>query len=298
MSLRRRRLGFVIAALVVGLVTASCGGSSTRTAPSSPSASVDPPSEVDPNQFIVDAYERATGTFADPLAQHNYSSAIAECMSKAGFEYAVPPMGNSVPGDIDRVAYIEAHGYGVFERLDAVPGNDPNEAIVAALSDAERDAYYVALLGADSDRKTVNDRNGVEYQSYAGSGCIYASFEQLGVSMDEAMQNQALLDVAFQEALAAVDSDRAVVAGWDAWSRCMSKAGYTVETRSEARALAHSYTDDPQTLEVKEQQLAAADVACDRRTSLQAVLDDARTRHLGAFYEANAEILRQYSANT
>ena len=284
------------AALVVGLVTASCGGSSTRVASSGSSASVAPPSEADPNQFIVDAYERATGTFADPLAQHNYFSAIAECMSKAGFEYAVPAMGNNVPGDIDRVAYLDAHAYGVFERLDAVPGNDPNEAIVEALSDAERDAYYVALLGADSDRKTVNDRNGVEYQSYAGSGCIYASFDQLGVSIDEAMQNQALLDVAFQEALAAVDSDRAVVAGWDAWSQCMSKAGYAVETRSEARALAHSYTDDPQTLQAKEKQLAAADVACDRRTSLQAVLDDARTRHLGAFYEANAEILRQYSA--
>lgn len=285
-------------ALVVGLVAASCGGSSTRVASSSSPASVASPSEADPNQFIVDAYERATGTFADPLAQHNYFAAIGECMSKAGFEYAVPAMANSVPGGIDRVAYIEAHAYGVFERRNTVPGNDPNETIVAALSDAERDAYFVALLGADNDRKTVNDRNGVEYQSYASSGCIYASFDQLGVSMDEAMQNQALLDVAFQEALAAVESDPAVAAEWDAWSQCMSRAGYPVQDRSEARALAHSYTDNPETLQAKEQQLAAADVGCDRLTRLQEVLDDAHSRQLGAFYEANAEILSRYSVGT
>lgn len=245
----------------------------------------------------MDAYERATGTFADPLAQHNYFAAIAGCMAKAGFEYAVPAMSDDLPGDIDRVAYIEAHAYGVFERLDAVSAEDPNEVIVAALSDAERDAYYLALLGADSDRNSVSDGNGVEYQSYAGSGCIYASFDRLGVSMDVAMQNQALLDVTFQQALAAVESDPAVVAGWDAWSQCMSQEGYLVQTRSEARALAHSYIDDPQTLQAKEQQLATSDVECDRQTNLQEVLDDARARHLGAFYEANAEILRRHTAS-
>jgi hypothetical protein len=56
----------------------------------------------------------------------------------------------------------------------------------------------------------------VEYQSYAGSGCIYASFDQMRVSMDEAMQNRALFDLAFQEAPAAVDSDPAAVDEWEA----------------------------------------------------------------------------------
>lgn len=250
---------------------------------------------TDPNQFIVDAYERATGTYADPLAQHAYLSAVAACMSQAGFEFAVPTTSTSGSGDINRASYIQIHAYGVFEGHERTPEEDPNQAIVESLGNAERDAYYLALLGADSDRKTVSDGNQVEYQSYAGSGCIYTSFDHLGVSMDEAMQNQALLDVAFQEALAAVETDSAVIAAWEKWSLCMSEAGYAVETRSEARALAHSYIDDPPTLETREQRLAASDVACDRRTRLGEALDEARTRHLGAFYEANEPILSRFA---
>jgi hypothetical protein len=295
--LRRLKLliGSVTLSMVTGVMATSCADPSTEGTPSAAAPLVDPTSPADPNRFIVDAYERATGTFSDPLALRNYYSAIASCMAAAGFDYAVPPTSDSEPEEVDRVTYIEEHGYGVFERFGTTPDGDPNEAIVAALGDGQREAYYVELLGSDDDRKTVADKNGVAYQSYAGGGCVYTSFAQLGVSMDEAMQNQALLDVEFQEALASVESDPAVVAGWTAWAECMAHAGYVAANRGDARALAHSYADDAQTLQANERRLADADVACDEQTRLQAVIDEARSRHLGAFYEANEETLRSYA---
>ena len=82
----------------------------------------------------------------------------AACMTEQGFDYVPfvhPLTDTSSMDDLDYAsrAFVEKYGYGISTMNTAVSSTtestviDPNEAIVEAMCEAEREAYFAALWG-------------------------------------------------------------------------------------------------------------------------------------------------------
>lgn len=156
-------------------------------------------------------------------AENVRQEALRDCMAEQGFEY-VPHTGDvgsvsegsGLPTDLPTDEFRRRYGYGVatgFEaslNLEPTPApEDPNQAIVAAMSDAERAAYERALHG---DAGTDGAPRGCEAEAEEAAGAVPAVMEEFG---DE------LADL-----YARVEADTRVVEARSAWADCMEEAGY------------------------------------------------------------------------
>ncbi len=172
-----KRYTAIAAALAVFL--AACGGSTTETdnAASSPLA-----------EFLGDDVSLAFGDGDQEAAQAAFAEqererqqVIAECMQREGFEYI--PMDTSdflIFEEADGLEYgstewAAKYGFGIttqrFSQEEVGPDlvgyddsgfrdqmeNDPNSAIVEAMSESEREAYYEALYGGEDSFPTFDD---------------------------------------------------------------------------------------------------------------------------------------------
>lgn len=138
---------------------------------------------------------------------------VAACMHAAGFEFAPVPddlwqtqVMASPPRDDD---WVEQHGYGLTEGASTTTVEhtpSPNDAIVEALSPAEREAYDLALTGPDGTGGCVGDATTSEPAWFDDP-----TYREL-LEQATALGEQA-------------EKDPAVVSAVATWRECMAEAG-------------------------------------------------------------------------
>lgn len=252
--------------------------------------------------------------------------AIARCMAKEGFEYVpyVAPYDATITEDgmvmleptkptfpdLPPAEFAARFGYGISTKppADRKEEEDPNDAIVARMSVAERVAYQQALRGKGNvlDAEGFLAGNGLTTSEASCSGRVYAGEP----TVDEEMSaNKRIEEVrkSFGSLLKRVralkDDERTdprVVAATGAWSSCLAGAGHPgfadlnephVRARRDAeRVLGHDLMGadeaDPTRLAAlrkAEIDLAVADEEClrDWRATSASVQEDLEQQFVG-----------------
>lgn len=242
----------VLAALT--LVGCSAPGDSPLTPPgggagSSAQSSAD--DQPDPDESPLQQYRLASvkalldrsGQPQDPEQGRLVEESIAACMTAEGFEY-VPKLASTpavAPGDDeadlwrpDDRAWVERYGYGVTnnpysDRAASVPEPvDPNQTYLDSLTDAEREAYYEALMGRT---KQADDEEDVSAPALQERGCVgRAEYEVRGARPTLQKEDREIL-----AAIQAFDDELRLQPEFDAidaaWAQCMTTAGFEGFTR-------------------------------------------------------------------
>lgn len=169
---------------------------------------------------------------------------IAQCMANEGFEYipAVQPIPDAVFGGPNDMEYAREWGFGVttaylYEESPfgaADDWTDPNEAIVEAMSDSERQAYYDALHSPPAPTGTETDPETGEtvevYDDSFGEGCSGEAYEEV-YGGQELMEVLDALDLeSMWERMQADPRTREVFGDW---SECMADRGYDYDDPDE-----------------------------------------------------------------
>lgn len=169
---------------------------------------------------------------------------IAQCMTEQGFEYIpVDPgagggaviVSESSWEDYGTVEWAAQYGYGIATMYtdqteivdDSGEGQrDPNEDIIAAMSESEQAAYWEALWGPEQEA----DEDGIVEYDPANAGCHGRA--ELEVYGDQDV-DQAWNDPQFEDLFTAMDSvwedleNHPEIAELNAaWNSCMADAGY------------------------------------------------------------------------
>jgi hypothetical protein len=208
---------------------AACGSGGTPAAiPSSGSAAGSPSASLSGTPLPgIREFGLSDQEFTDKVEQTQ--SLIASCMREAGFEY-VPVDVNTIIAAQQRVrtepgftrrTYKEKWGLAVTTRNDDPvrdTGLGPNLAIMKALPQTDQEAYLQTLLGDESyhtDFAWTLD----EEDFSATAGCTRTAVEQVftKVQQDGSYVNPKDL---------LLNADKRIVAAEEAWSKCMSTAGY------------------------------------------------------------------------
>jgi hypothetical protein len=251
-----RPISTMLAAVVL---LAACGGGNpaandeTATDATDATTTTAAPSQSDGAESLADFFgyggddpDAAQAQWQEQEAQ--IQEAIRVCMVELGFEYVpvLQPEGAFFYDDSGPEEYAARYGFGISTWVgneDAFAGpaddwEDPNRAIVEAMSESERDAYYAALYGTEEEQQAdmtveVDPETGEEmYISEGfGFGCqgrayeeLYGSqsgqnalWEELGPDL-EAMYERMQADPRIQE----VNAE---------WSSCMADNGYEYESQ-------------------------------------------------------------------
>lgn len=271
----------------------------------------------------------------DAAVERAYQESIARCMADEGFDYvpfvvvttvtAMPDgthmvefEGPKLP-DLPPAEFAAEFGYGISTappRSGGEEQDDPNIAIVDAMSVAERVAYHQAYYGrgvnldaqgnVTSPLETADD-------SCSGKANRQASADEKG--QRAIAQRTAAVEDAFAALLSRVRdlkggalADARVTAGTATWGQCLAAAGFpgfdTLDGPRDdilgaARALLGPELDgkaaDPAQLadlRRREIKLAVADDTC--LQGWQATYDAVRLDLEGRFVKANAEELEDY----
>ncbi len=212
--MRRRIVAATGVALVV--LVAGCSGDAAPSA--------EPTRGPGPAEAYLEAALGVTPDGADRAAREMEES-IARCMGEQGFEY-LPYTGAYVAVDLQESdpppgsrEFAEQHGYGFAAAPEGmrpdVQAENPNDAITAAMSEAELEAYTAALWGEqDAD---------VEGEPTVG-GCFGAAREEVW-DVDDPVRAALEAEIARIDAEVA-PTDPAVVEAAAAWSGCMADAGH------------------------------------------------------------------------
>jgi len=199
---------------------------------SSPSTEQEPPAPpVQPPPGPLETYLRFSDELDSPetiAARVTWRENLtAACMAAQGFEY-IPVV--PTPDDIEfeegllpgTPEYVEQYGYGIWTQPSARGGYtwdigaDPNDALVAAMSDAGRDAYVTALSGP------VISENHEDGSVMREGGCSSAADTPVGddVAYLVTVRREAM------EFLATLDQDTRFADIDAAWASCMADAGF------------------------------------------------------------------------
>lgn len=248
---KARRLAAVLATLALGFATlAGCSGQAEEK-PAEGRSPLD--------TYLAAIHAGGHGRFAGfpeegtPAEQRAYNAQVqrkteelvAQCMSKAGFEYAPDTRTTQEVGGSDGIRvepddrdWVAAYGYGLIdgpgEPTEERPiGPDPNQPYLSSLSDAERAAYDQALWGTGP----TPDADGEDGYTWKDQGCQgWAGHELDGESLEESGEFNQLADAIarFEETS---PSDPGYAALDAAWASCMNQAGYSgFQKQQEARA--------------------------------------------------------------
>jgi hypothetical protein len=251
---RRTRPALALAALLA-LAAGACGGDDAEVASEGDGDTASAADEMDEMQeaFSNTPLSQLLGMGGDPEEmeqqfseqQRQIEAAVAACMAEQGFEYvpvdptAYTSFEGSWPGsDLSPREYAEQYGYGIsttlFEDMGGPPVSeempeDPNMAIVEAMSEGEREAYYTALYGETPEYDPTAEDQEIEFEGPSGCyGEAYdtvppdpytAVYEELGDELTDLYERQA--------------ADPRIIALDEAWLSCMSDAGYPFEMRQD-----------------------------------------------------------------
>ena len=230
MTARRAALPLVLAA-VVAWPLAACSGDDEPEPTPTPSER-----EAAPLEALLSDY---LSGWSDEDVQERLARmehVVAECMAEEGFDYT-PVDYSEVEFDVGTALdlqpgstqFAEQYGYGITTdpfTSGTADVTDPNEAYVAAMSDAERDAYWTALYGAGyADAGATDEDEAVTDFAWQQAGCTGRAQQEVVASgiQDDSF---AALQADLVQMLADADGDpRLAQAGAD-WSACMLDAGY------------------------------------------------------------------------
>lgn len=194
----------------------------------------------------LDAYfERIYGGMDENVwqdQQREVEELVAECMAEQGFEYvpvdyasmSQPAVAEESEVEWGTREFAEQYGYGMtsWPGMDEEPlpeedmgWEDPNQAYVEAMSDTERDAYYVALHGEMTGPEPGEEEEW-EYD-WTQAGCQgssqHAIEEKYGLGGEEMTALQEEMEQLFTQ----IEADERITALTAQWSECMADAGYT-----------------------------------------------------------------------
>lgn len=264
MSDRLLRRTALVALLMMSLAACSGGGDSDDGA--APDDEAEPTGEeVSGTTAAGDVSEEGEQTLAayfgwdtganpeESEAQYREQEAriqesIRLCMAEEGFEYIPmePPADSFVVDDTTQVDWAAAQGFGITtwvgnegattDTTTAEEWVDPNQEIVEAMSESERNAYYEALYGSEEEQQAemtteVDPETGEEIQMMSGYGpgcqgeayqAEYGNQEDLWTELGpelEAMNERIMAD----PRIVALDTE---------WSACMADKGYTYESQN------------------------------------------------------------------
>jgi hypothetical protein len=161
---------------------------------------------------------------------------VATCMADQGFEYtpvdyseAELDLGASLDLQPGSAEFAEQYGYGITTdpfTSGETEIEDPNEAYVAAMSDAERDAYLTALYGARyADAGATDEGETLEDYDWEQAGCTGSAQHEV---MASGIQDEAFsaLQSDMLQMLEDADTDPRLAQVTTDWSACMTRAGY------------------------------------------------------------------------
>jgi len=167
---------------------------------------------------------------------------IRSCMAEQGFEYIPATMPTpDFEVSFDQEEYAREQGFGIttwYGNEDAFFGGeepdwvDPNQEIVDAMSESERDAYYEALHGPpDFGTPEIDEESGETFyvSEGFGGGCWGAAAEEVygaegGQDIWEEFQPE--LEAMYER----MQSDPRIVAANVEWSMCMADRGFDYES--------------------------------------------------------------------
>lgn len=265
--------------VVIGLLMAACGGTTAATT-TDPGATGDDPTTTgsvatdpsDSGETNADNGELALADFIGGIDYSSFDEAdfraqeleiqqqVASCMAAEGFDY-IPFVPSDIGGGFagfDEEEYVTTYGFGistwVLQQDQMLPENDPyaqdpNQAIVDAMDDAEREEYYRVLYGGEPDIITNTPPEELEamspdeleqfyneaYANWEPDGCYneasnayyndeeaQAFYEEFGEDMD-AFYSQA-------------ESDPRLTQAQADWSACMAEKGHDFASQEEMYA--------------------------------------------------------------
>lgn len=168
--------------------------------------------------FSIDSFERSS------LEQRQlYEDTVTSCMLQAGFEYTPEYERRRTPeppieSGESAAAYAETHGWGVSEsRVQRGGPISPNSLYRKSLSEAELEAYEIALWRTDGDGDTVPCAD-VAAQTVANESKLAVAFDEYGDDFGELVER--------------FWSDLRITSFHAEWSTCMTGWGYDYRSPS------------------------------------------------------------------
>ncbi len=239
--------------VILAMVAVACGGAAA------PDDSVDADETVETTEPGPDGADSELDTLADffggsddpEQAQAQYreqearlQEAVRLCMAEEGFDYipVEPPADDYVFDDSTQEEFAAEQGFGIttwvgnedeFVESDS-EWVDPNQEIVEAMSDSEREAYYEALYGSEEEQQEgttveVDPETGEEvyFQEGFGAGCYGEAAEAEYGGQDDLWEELGPEVEAMYERMQA---DPRIVEANQEWSACMADEGYDYES--------------------------------------------------------------------
>jgi hypothetical protein len=173
-----------------------------------------------------------------------------DCMAEEGFEYIpyVPTLEDTFyDWEMDEEERIAQQGFGMAYWLleernfedEWDPDDDPNHAIVEAMTESQREAYEYALHGeqpdmdldwegahSEEEMRALEEEAERLYREREWVGCMELGWSEASGGQDAWMSFEEEFGDTWQELWERVEADPRIVAMEDDWSTCMADAGY------------------------------------------------------------------------
>ena len=239
---------FIIVVAIVLFLTGCSGGDGTD---SSPDAS---DGELTLNDFNpgMPAFDEANAEQQYLQQERDAQEKIAACMAEQGFEY-IPYVQSQDQGGFSGPAseeeFVAQYGFGIATTLledqrmgemdeaemAAEAAKDPNNAIVEAMTDVERDAYYAALYGEQPDidpESMTEEEINAAYESFQPTGCQSTAYEG-AFDQGAAQEFYEQFGPLMEDLYGGLESDPRIAALESEWSSCMAEKGYDFTDRND-----------------------------------------------------------------
>lgn len=198
--------------------------------------------------------------------QRQIEEATRTCMLNQGFEYTMEDVTGTGQAfgrlanqgaELTPEEYAAEEGFGLSTRFDALLNGglaalgiteaeeDPNDALLESMSEAEADAWEIALNGTpperDAEGRPIDPETGEVIEGGRGRGAGRGGLNQGGCRSEsnEAVRGDfsalAELSDEFAELDARIDADPRIVEIGNDWQECMNDAGYFYSDVDEAR---------------------------------------------------------------
>jgi hypothetical protein len=239
---------WVILLALMSLAIAACGGGGTAEPEATDETSAGEESLSDFFGYGTDDPEAAEVEYREQEAR--IQEAIRTCMAGVGFEYQpmIPPEGSfGFYDETDEEERVRTQGFGITtwygneeSTVTTMVGEewvDPNQEMLDAMSDTEREAWYAALYGTEEEQMEgsyteVDPETGEEYtvSDGYGAGCQGEAYEAEYGDQDQSQDLWEELSPAMEAMYEQVQADPRIIELDQEWSACMAAAGYEFES--------------------------------------------------------------------
>ncbi len=246
-----RRLGIAVLVVVLGAFVAGCGASSGTDGDDAASGGGESLTDFIPGASAFDFTDEAAAEAAYRQQEQQVQEAIRDCMAAEGFEYVpyVPNEDAFFAGPTSEEEFAREFGLGITpdllrqgefdeEAMQEFEDQNPNTSIVEAMSDAERDEYYLVLYGDEPDidyEAMTEEEIDAFYQDWQPSGCEPDAYNEVYEADNDA--SQAFYEEfgqAMEDNFMRIQSDPRIADLQQTWSSCMADKGFDFTDEQDA----------------------------------------------------------------